>query len=224
MRLRSVALLAGMVTVLVAVMIVDDRRLSGHMVQHLLLIEVAPAFLLYGRAALHALRALPSRPRRLIGRGLVVIGRCADPVACLILFALIVLGTHVPVIFDFCARHVVAHIAEHGAYLFAGFMMWWPLFGEPNPRQRLGVVGQLAYITVAMLPMTLLGAFLDRDQTLFYPAYAGPGAVLDQERAGAIMWVAGTTVMACVGLGAVLASVLAAERRQRARELRRVAP
>jgi cytochrome c oxidase assembly factor CtaG len=213
-----------MVTLVVAVTIIDDARLSGHMVQHLLLIEVAPALLLYGHAVLHALRALPSRPRRRVGRGLVIIGRHANPAACLTLFALIVLGTHVPVVFDFCARHIPAHIAEHGAYLFAGLVMWWPLLGEPNPRHRLGVVGQLAYITIAMLPMTLLGAFLDRDRTLFYSAYPGPGAVLDQQRAGAIMWVAGTTVMACVGLTAVLGSMLAAERRQRAREVHGVAP
>jgi putative membrane protein len=224
MRVRTVALLAGMVTIVVAITVVDDQRLSGHMVQHLLLIEVAPALLLYGRAGLHALRALPRSPRRRFGRALVAIGQRANPAACLIVFTLIVLGTHVPVVFDFCSRHIVAHVAEHGAYLVAGCVMWWPLLGEPNPRQRLGVVGQLAYITIAMLPMTLLGAFLDRDRAVFYPAYARPGAVLDQQRAGAIMWVAGTTIMACVGLVALLASMLAAERRQRARELHGMAP
>jgi cytochrome c oxidase assembly factor CtaG len=219
---RTLAFVAGLLAILAALE-VDDQRLSGHMIQHLLLIEVAPALLLSGRAVHHLLRALPPRPRRSFGRGLVAVGRRAHPALCLTLFAVIVLGTHVPVVFDACARHDGLHIAQHGAYLFAGFVMWWPLLGEPIPRRRLGTIGQLSYITVAMLPMTLLGAYLNRDQTLFYPAYAGPGALLDQQRAGAIMWVGGTTLMAAVGLVAVLRSMLAAERRQRARELHEVA-
>lgn len=218
MKPRTLAFLAGLLAILAALE-VNDERLPGHMIQHLLLIEVAPALLLSGRAVQHLLRALPPRSRRSFGRGLVAVGRRAHPAACLALFSVIVLVTHVPVVFDACARHDGLHILQHGAYLLAGFVMWWPLLGEPATRRRLGTIGQLGYITVAMLPMTLIGAYLNRDQALFYPAYAGPGAVLEQQRAGAIMWVGGTTLMAVVGLVAVLRSMLVSERRQRAREV-----
>jgi cytochrome c oxidase assembly factor CtaG len=216
---RLLALLAGIATILVAVTVIDDDRLPGHMVQHLLLVDVAPPLLLAGRPLHRVLRAMPSRPRRSFGRALVAVGRRAHPAVCLTVFAGIVLGCHVPPVFDAAARHPALHVLQHGAFIVAGLIVWWPLVGAPNPRQRLGTVLQLIYLTVAMLPMTLLGAYLDRDGTLFYPAYAGPGAVAGQQQAGAIMWVAGTAVMALLGIVAVMGAMLEAERRQRAREL-----
>ena len=47
-----------------------------------------------------------------------------------------------------------------------------------------------------MLPMALIGAYLNRHATLVYPAYGPPARTLgisaldDQAQAGAIMWVA----------------------------------
>jgi cytochrome c oxidase assembly factor CtaG len=215
---RLLALLAGIATILVAVTVIDDDRLPGHMVQHLLLVDVAPPLLLAGRPLHRVLRAMPSRARRSFGRALVAIGR-AHPAVCLAVFAVIVLGCHLPPLFDAAARHPALHVLQHGAFIAAGLIVWWPLLGAPNPRRRLGAVPQLVYLTVAMLPMTLLGAYLDRDGKLFYPAYAGPGAVAGQQQAGAIMWVAGTAVMALLGIVAVMGAMLETERRQRAREL-----
>lgn len=223
MRRRALMLIAGVVVIRIA-LDVDDEVLTGHMIQHLLLIEVAPALLLLGRPFPLILHSLPPRPRRSFGRGLVVARRHVSAPGCLALYMAVVLGTHVPAVFDACARHENLHVLQHGAYLLAGLAMWWPLLGDVAPSRRLGTIGHLAYITVAMLPMALIGAYLNRDQTLFYPAYAGPGALLDQQRAGAIMWVGGTVLMASVGLAGVVAGMLAAERRQRARERYEVSP
>ncbi len=50
-----------------------------------------------------------------------------------------------------------------------------------------------------MLPMTLIGAYLYRDATVLYRPYAsaaralGISAIGDQQQAGAIMWVLGST-------------------------------
>ena len=224
MNTRRLALLAGLATIVIAVVAINDGRLSGHMVQHLLLIDVAPPLLLIGRPLHLLLRALPPRSRRSFGRGLVAVGRRAYPAACLAVFTLIVLGCHVPVVFDATARSAPLHALQHGAFILAGLVVWWPLLGAPKPRGQLGPVTQLLYLTVAMLPMTALGAYLDRDTTLFYTVYAGPGAVFDQQQAGAIMWVASTATMGLAGAAAVLASMIAAERRQRVRDLRGVTP
>jgi len=222
MRPRPLPLLAGLATIAVAVFLIDDELLSGHMVQHLLLVDVAPPLLLIGRPAVALLHSLPPRPRRCFGRGLVAVGRRANPALCLAVFTVIVLGIHVPAVFDLAARNDALHVLEHCAFVLAGVVVWWPLLGVPNPRPRLGTVTELLYLTVAMLPMTLVGVFLDRDPTLFYPVYAGHGAIADQQQAGAIMWVAGTAVMATLGVVAVLAAMLEAERRQRTRELHEV--
>lgn len=231
---RTVAFIAGLLAVAVAlesgINSYDDRLLSVHMVQHLILLEVAPVLLLCGRPVALALRTLPPGERRNLGRAMVRVRRFATPPACLAAFTAVVLGTHVPGFFDATVTDQTLHDAEHLVYLLAGVIMWWPLFGEPAPSQRLGGIAALIYVTASMLPMTLIGAYLNRDESLFYPAYAlptrslGVSPVLDQQHAGALMWVAGTTIMAWVGLAGVAASMLAAERRQRARDLREAAP
>lgn len=230
---RTTAFLSGLLAVAVAlesgINSYDDRLLSVHMVQHLLLLEVAPALLLCGRPIHLALRTLPPRERRALGGAMVSTRRWASAPVCLAIFTVVVLGTHVPAFFDATVEHQTLHDAEHVAYLIAGLIMWWPLLGDPAPSQRLGTIGALVFVTLSMLPMTLIGAYLDRDQSLFYPAYAlptralGVSPLLDQQQAGGIMWVAGTVIMAAVGLASIASLMLAAERRQRARDLHEVA-
>jgi cytochrome c oxidase assembly factor CtaG len=226
---RTAALIAGLAAIAVALQSgidgYDDRLLSAHMIQHLLLIEVAPAALLCARPVTLALRTLPRRQRRVLGRALVRTRAHASPVLCLGGYTLIVLGTHVPALFDAALADQALHDGEHLLYLLAGLLLWWPLLGEVAPSRRLGPIAQLGYITAAMLPMTLIGAFLNRDPSLFYDAYAlptralGVSPILDQQQGGAIMWIGGTTVMAWVVLATAVRTMLESERRQRAREL-----
>ena len=71
---RTAAFLAGLACILVAtdsgIGAYDDQLLSVHMVQHMLLLLVAPLLLLAGRPVILALRALPatSPPRARRGR------------------------------------------------------------------------------------------------------------------------------------------------------------
>jgi cytochrome c oxidase assembly factor CtaG len=109
----------------------------------------------------------------------------------------------------------------------AGLLMWSPLVdGDPAPRHRLSGLGRLGYLIVAMLPMAVVGAYLNRHATLVYPAYGPPARALgvsaldDQGQAGAIMWVVGSSIMVAVGLWAALAAMVAEERRLVAREAR----
>jgi putative copper resistance protein D len=188
-----------------AALSLDDRRLPVHMVQHLALLLVAPLLLLAGRPGVLVLRALaPEWRRRLL--------RIAPaPAVCLGGFTFVVLLTHLPVLYGACARDPLLHSGEHGLYVLAGLLLWWPMFDGA----RLGGLGRLAYVLVAMVPMSLLGAYLVREPVVIY---AGVGAVADQQQAGAIMWVLGDVIMVAVGLWCALAGLVAEERRQRARE------
>ena len=70
-----------------------------------------------------------------------------------------------------------------------------------------------------MLPMTLIGAYLNRATTVVYSAYVAPdrmlgiSALYDQQQAGAIMWVIGSLVMIAVGIWQTMAALIAEERR-----------
>ena len=126
---------------------------------------------------------------------------------CLAVFAVVIVGFHLPPLFDAAVRHPLVHACEHAAFLTAGLFLWWPLSdGDPVPSHRLGSIGRIFYMLVAMVPEDLIGAYLNRANTVVYAPYAasahalGISAVLNQQQAGAIMWVAGSCIMAAGGL------------------------
>jgi putative membrane protein len=228
---RTLAFLAGIACVLVALQsgidAYDERMLSVHMVQHLLLLELAPLLVLAGRPGLLLLRAAPRSARPVLVRGLERLRPLTHPLACLAVFGVVVAATHLPGFYDATSRSPALHDAEHILYLFAGLLMWWPLLdGDPLARHRLDGVARLGYVIAAMVPMTLLGAYLDRDASLLYAGYAGPAralgisAVFDQQQAGAIMWVLGSTLMILTGLWQAMAAMVQEERRLVVRERR----
>jgi putative membrane protein len=220
-------LVAGVAAVESGVGAFDDRLLAAHMVQHMLLLLVAPLLLLAGRPVILALRAAPPARRPALARALARVRSFTGPVACLAMFTLVVLATHLPAFYDATLRHPILHQTEHALYLAAGLLLWWPVLdGDPVPTSRLGGLARLVYLLVAMAPMALIGAYLDRDPTLVYAPY-GPAAralgvspLTDQAQAGAIMWVGGSLVMMAVALWMALATMVAEERRQQHLERR----
>ena len=201
----------------------DGRLLSVHMAQHLLLLLVVPLLLAEGRPQILALRALPGSRRRPLARGMEHLSRWARPWVCLGLFTLVVLVTHLPAFYDLTLRHPAVHDGEHALYLLAGLAVWWPLQdADPAPAHRLDGLGRLVYLLGTIPAMALVGTILNRDTSIAYPAYGPPAralgvsAVLDQQQAGALMWVGGGTATVCVGLWLVWRALVREERRQAA--------
>jgi putative membrane protein len=231
---RTLAFLSGIACVLVALQsgidTYDERLLSVHMTQHMLLLLLAPLLLLAGRPALLTLRTLPPGPaRRRLARGLYQASRIARPVPCLAVFSAVVVLTHVPGFYSATLRSSALHGVEHALYLCAGLVLWSPLLDvDPSPRRRLGGFGRLVYMLGAMPAMALVGAYLNRHPSLIYASYGPPAhalgisAVADQQQAGAIMWVAGNLIMIAVGLWAAVAAMIAEERRQQTRDARAI--
>jgi putative membrane protein len=228
---RTASFLAGVGCVVLALQSgidsFDDRMLSVHMVQHMLLALIAPLLLLGGRPLILALRVLPPGARRRLAIALARVRPVAGPVPALCLFGAVLVLTHLASFYDAAVRHPALHDLEHALYLVAGTFLFSPLLdGDPAPAHRLSGLGRLVYVIAAMLPMALIGAYLNRHATLAYPAYAPPAralgidAVGDQAQAGAIMWVAGNTIMVLVGLWAAVGAMFAEERRQQASDTR----
>ena len=108
------------------------------------------------------------------------------------MFTAVVVSRHIcPSFYDATLREPGLHELEHLLYLVAGLLLWSPLLdGDPAPAHRLGGLGQLVYLIAAMVPMALLGAYLNRHASLVYPAYGMPARALgisaldDQAKAG----------------------------------------
>lgn len=226
---RTLCFLAGIGSVWVALEsgfgAYDDGLLSVHMVQHLILLVAAPVLLLGGRPTLLVLASVPPSARGKLGRALISLRPLTHPLGCLLVFYLVVGGTHIPSFYDATLHHVWLHDSEHALYLFSGLLLWWPVLGgDPAPSRRLNGFLQLGYIIAAMGPMEVIGAYLSRATTLFYPPYGPAGRALsasplvDQANAGAIMWVCGGVVMVAIVLWSSMHAMVQEERRLQARE------
>jgi cytochrome c oxidase assembly factor CtaG len=228
---RTLSFAAGICSVLLATQSgVDsfgDRLLSAHMAQHMVLLLLAPLLLLGGQPLLLVLRSTaPVQRRRLIAI-LRATAPLLHPLACAGTFAAVLLIAHVPSVYDMTLRSPALHDAEHCAFLLAGALMWWPLIGvDPLGAHRLGPIARLGYLFAAMLPMAVIGAYLNRDPSELYREYAAPAQGLgisplgDQALAGVIMWVVGTLLMAAIGLRTTIDALLTEERRVAAAERR----
>ena len=225
---RTVAFLAGIACILLALQsgldAYDDQLLTVHMVQHLLLLLPAPLLLLLGRPVVLLLRVLRGGARAKLGRALTRTRGLAHPIVCVVVFYAVVIGTHVPAFFDAALRHPAVHFLMHALFLAGGLLFLWPLVGENVTARRMGGVASLAYVIAAMPSCALVGGYLNRLPYVEYAPY-GPAAhalgvnpVANEQYAGALMWVGAHVFMATLALSAMLAGLLAEERRQQARD------
>ena len=154
----------------------DDRMLSDHMVQHLLLLEFAPLLLLAGRPGPWLLRSLP-RPgaRSRAPRSAAATGHAAARLPGDLLHGRG--GTHVPAFYDATLDHRALHDARACPLPDRrAVLMWWPMVdGDPMPRpaQRPRPAGLRDRGDAADDPDRRLPV---PGRRLFYAAYAGPGA------------------------------------------------
>jgi putative membrane protein len=213
---RTAAFGAGLVTVAVALLALDGaahRRLSEHMVQHVLLAFVAAPLLVAGSPVALALRA------RLRGRGVrraaPLAARLAHPLAGWAALPAVMALTHFTGIYDAALRHPALHAGEHVAYLLAALAFWRPVLGADPVRARPGPIGRVLYLLLAAGPLAIAGVAMQSSTRPWYATYAGrPGALADQHAAGALMWVGGGLVLAGI-LMAVAWSAVEREHRRR---------
>lgn len=229
---RLVAFLGGLATLAVALLsgldAYSERLLSVHMAQHLLLMLLAPALLVWGAPVRLALLAGPRRCRRAISSLLHRPGLrlLADPAFGLALFAGVALATHLTGVYQVALGDPRVHALEHAAYFWAGVLFLAPLIGsDPLPR-RPGPFARFAWLIAGMVAMAIPGALLAFGTTVRYPLYVagarslGISPLADQHLAGAAMWIGGGLAMFALAVTVVMKALLAEERRQRRRDER----
>jgi putative membrane protein len=208
---RLTAFLAGVITLWVAIgsplEALDDASLTVHMVQHLLLAAIAPPLLLLGAPELPLLRGLPQS----LARGVVSpflrlpftrkFGRLlSNPAICWLVPTFVLIGWHMPAVFELALRWDSLHKLEHASFLGAGLMFWWPVIQPWPSTPRWPRWAMPLYLFSATLPCDALSGFLSFCDRVVYPSYiSAPGVfglspLEDQECAAALMWVAVTFI------------------------------
>jgi len=207
--------------------------LTVHMIQHMLLMMVAPPLILLGAPYLPLLSGLPrdlsiyivgpflsSPALRSVARFV------SHPIFCWSAFVSINIGWHLPVMYELALRSRFWHEVEHGSFLSTALLFWWPII-QPypwvacTPRWMI-----LPYLVLADFQNTALSAFLVFCERVVYPTYATVPRIsnltplADQAAAGAMMWVAGS-VFFLVPVGLITIALLSTHRVSRKPNYRR---
>jgi cytochrome c oxidase assembly factor CtaG len=171
-----------------------DELLSAHMVQHILLLAIAPPLLLLGSPLLPIIRGLPKTFVRPLARQRwlrSMVATLTHPVAALGISSLILWAWHVPALYDLALEHPIVHAAEHALFVAGGLLFWWPVVQPWPSRARWPRGAIIPYLLLADVENTLLAAILTFSDRVLYPWYAHtPNALQDQVLAGVLMWVA----------------------------------
>jgi putative membrane protein len=207
--LQAAAFFGGLLTIVIAldspVDVYADELFWVHMVQHILLLTVAPPLFLLGRPWPRMWRALPLGPRTTLARTLArsrftaPIRALARPLPAFLLFNGAVIGWHIPAAYDLTLTNGTVHVFEHTTFFFFGLLFWARVI-DPGPlRPRLVWPARIAYTAGAMIVGWVLAIILVLEPHPIYGYYAalahrpgGISALTDQQLAGGVMWVPGS--------------------------------
>jgi len=182
----------------------DDILFWDHMVQHLMLIMIAPPLLIAGQPIillLHASRnPLHTWAKRAVRSRVVTF--LTWPVLGFLAYAGAIAGAHLTGLADVIEHNEVVHNLEHGLFLLVGYLFFLPLLGREPIRWRLSYPIRFVTLVLVMPVDTFTGLILGYGNAgtpgvpdpAQQPAWA-PGLVQDLHWGGAIMWIAGDALM-----------------------------
>jgi cytochrome c oxidase assembly factor CtaG len=178
------------------------------MVQHLILVALAPPLLIAGAAPMRTLfwRNRP-RPSALVLSPAIAAG----------LYGLAIWFWHIPYFYEVALTSALAHLAMVGSLLAAALLFWSAIFAASRHAEHAGMA--VLVLLGTLVHTGLLGALLSMSRAVWYPVMSagstawGLSPIEDQQLAGLLMWVP----MGLVYLLAALAVVAAALANLRAR-------
>lgn len=211
---RPVAYSSGLLIIALALLSPIDalgqQLFFMHMVQHLLLIMIAPPLLLVANPMPFLLWGLPGRWRlrvgSVLGRGLHrdasvrrALRTATNPGVVWLIWVIVLIGWHDPNMYNAALENEWIHDLEHITFFLASMLFWWHVTGAgPRIHKQFGLIGRTALVVSAIPPNMLTGLVLALATTVIYSYYTavprlwGMSALADQQIGGFIMWVPGS--------------------------------
>jgi len=189
----------------------DHELLTAHMVQHLLLMTLAPPLILFGipreplpnalsqRFLQAGARLLRSKPMQQLASAV------SHPALCWFAAAGTLVVWHIPSVFMLGLRSQIWHGVEQASFLVTGFLFWSPVVRPLQSSLKWPESSILLYLFLATLPCDILSGFLVFCDRVVYPVFlssprsVGFSALEDQQCAGALMWTCVTIVYLIAG-------------------------
>jgi cytochrome c oxidase assembly factor CtaG len=211
---RLAAYWAGLVLVGIALMSPIDTLSSQfffmHMIQHLLLIMIAPPLLMVANPFPVVLWGLPDRARRSTGRGLSrllhrnsrfrhALYKLTGPGLIWMITIGLLIVWHDPNLYNAALRYEWLHDLEHLSFFLPAVAYWWLVTAAgPRLHKRFSDALRIGYVILAIPPVMLLGIVLSFASQPIYtyylavPRIGGLSVMEDQMLGGVIMWVPGS--------------------------------
>jgi putative membrane protein len=191
--LQAIAFAGGMLALLAALVspidaLGENYLFSAHMVQHVLLGDIAPLLILLGLS-----RVIMRPATRRLMRVERALGRLASPAVGIAVWLSVMYLWHVPALYDAATENSFVHLIEHVSFFAAGLALWWPLIQPVPMRRRLTGLQPVGYIAGAKAGLAALGLYLAWSTTALYPYYEqtpriwGLSPVEDQNIGGVLM-------------------------------------
>ena len=191
---------AGLLLILAALVSplddLGDQLLVMHMIQHILLLDIAPILLILGLSKV-LLRPVTRRLTSIERRA----GYLAHPAFAAFAYIAIMWAWHVPAMYDEALRNTTVHAFEHLCFFTVGALYWWHILSPIRGRMRLDGLGPVTYMASTKLFVGLLGIVLAFAPASFYPFYEhhphywGLSPSEDQSMAGLTMALEQSVVM-----------------------------
>lgn len=204
---RTCMFLGGMLVLVLATQsgigAYDDLLFYDHMIQHLMLLMVAPPLLIAGQPLtllLHASRnPLHTWTKRVLRSR--VASFLTWPVFGTVLYAVAVMAAHLTSLANYVERNQTAHNAEHGLFVIVGYLFFLPILGKEPIRWRLSYPVRFVVLVLLMPIDTFTGLELGYGGASSPGVQTGPRAawapspVSDLHLGGAVMWIGGDAIM-----------------------------
>jgi len=208
---RAATFFAGILSLWIALAspidALDDYLLAAHMIQHFILMSIAPPLIVLGAPTVPMLRGLPRFLIRfpagplLRARWLHKLTRfITHPVAAWLAMNIVYLGWHVPIMFELTFLSETIHEFEHLCFFLTSTAFWWVVLAPWPAQPRWPRWTMIPYLLTADIVNTVLSATLAFSGKVLYLTYeAAPrisslSPLRDQIAAGAEMWVLNSIV------------------------------
>jgi putative membrane protein len=166
----------------------SDEMFLMHMIQHVLVLDIAPVLGLLGFT-----KALLRPITRIVHDVESSVPWLASPFLAAALYAGDMWAWHIPGPYDYAITHPVVHVLEHMSYLIVGSMYWWHLISPTRKRGRLTGMMTVVYMLSTKVLVGGLAMGIGFDPHIIYTYYAhfpkfwGLSARADQGVGGLIM-------------------------------------
>ena len=225
---RTVSYLSGLAVLWVALMspidVLSGQLFFMHMIQHLLLVMIAPPLLWLAQPMPVAMWGLPKSLRLEVGRWLRTdsplrraVRSLTTPGLVWLYFVAALVGWHDPRAYNLSLVNELAHDLEHLMFFSSAMLFWWHVIGSaPLIHKRMSRGARAAY-AISVVPVNALtGIAISFASEPLYPYYTtvprvGKMTVLqDQMLGGVLMWIPGS-MMYLVAALILIAQKLRAE-------------